>query len=190
MKWTSVNIVVLIIFLLVAIVGYRFYVLTQGNTAKNEFHIHSDVLLIANGERVDLSETKYQSSGGTYLHPFLHLHDNDGDVAHFHRAKQSLRAFLNAVEVDEEIVNSDATVYVNGRVSKDGLEYVTKDVDRVLILVGSNYSKSDISEYLKQITDKSCIQSGKCPSRGAPSDEASCVAGSATGCSAIIRNEF
>ena len=64
-------------------------------------------------------------------------------------------------------------VYVNGtKLSEKPEDYVIQDLDQILI--SYHAYTGDISNQLAAVTDKACIQSGKCPERGEPAPEDSC----------------
>ncbi|MBI4162619.1 MAG: hypothetical protein HY513_02965 [Candidatus Aenigmarchaeota archaeon] len=68
---------------------------------------------------------------------------------------------------------------INGRQNSQFEDYELQDLDKILISYGSK--SQDINFQVMSITDKACIQSGKCPEKGLPSPEDSCTS---VGCEA------
>ena len=149
------------------------------------FHVHADFLIIANEEKIDLTDDKYMSVADRILHPGVHLHDNNDNVIHFHAPNISLVDFLDSLSLtltpecftlDETAYCTNDTkalrLYVN-EVDKtaDIATYEPQDNDRVLLYYGDP-SESAITPWLAAVTDRSCIYTGTCPERGtAPAEE-------------------
>jgi hypothetical protein len=144
-----------------------------------EYHTHADLLIIVNDEKIDLSDDSFMTIATRILHPGVHLHDNDGDVIHFHAPGITLPTFLDSIGFtlsetcletrDEEFCADDENVlklYVNDEDrSIDIANYVPADEDRVLIYYGTE-ENTKLSSYLSAVTDDSCYFSGTCPERG------------------------
>ena len=168
------------------ILNFTYYQLNK------EFHIHADFKVNLNGSYINFSNDQFQSTSSKNLHEFVHLHDSNGDVIHYHERNQNLSDFFSSLgmELNELyfidhngfIYETNSThklsVFVNGKEISDHSSYVAKDLDQILIIY--HQVDIDISQNLKDVTDKACIESAKCPERGEPS-EGSCVTGSSCG---------
>jgi hypothetical protein len=153
----------------------------------NDVHNHADIRIFLNGEPYNLNQSKYISEKDNTLNPFMHLHDNDGDVLHQHISDGSLEEFFSSINMQfskDCFVLDNATSYcnnghstlqmfVNGKENDKFEKYVFRDLDRILITYGSEQSL--INQQIAQVTDKACIQSGKCPERGLPGNESGCT---------------
>ena len=151
-----------------------------------DYHIHADIVLMVNGEKIDFSLDRYQSDEEETLHPYLHFHDDNGDVWHVHLEELTLGRFLDSLNIslnedclsiDEEeyCKNEDKVLnfYINGRESNKFEKYIPEDLDKVLIYYGED-SRELIDSAIETVSDDSCIYSDKCPERGSPPDESSC----------------
>ena len=150
----------------------------------SEVHVHADLILAIDGQRVDLSKDVYQSTTENILHPDIHLHDNEGDVMHRHAQEVTLGEFLDSIGIwhedgclalkETEAPCSDTSnvfkLYVNGSLATDSLEYVIEDEDRLLVYHGPD-DQSIIAPLLEAVSDRACIYSGTCPERGSPPQE-------------------
>jgi len=148
-------------------------------TGSEAFHIHADFLIMVEGEKIDLSDNKYMSFAGNILDKNVHLHDNNGDVIHFHAPNVTLRSFLKSLNIilTKDCLELDGTkfcnkgdsrleLYVNGDLFEgDSMAYVPADDDSILLYYGTE-SETKISEYLGSIKDDACLYSGTCPERG------------------------
>lgn len=111
----------------------------------NEIHIHADFAVYLDGERVDFSESIYHSDEQAVRHPFLHLHDGDGDVLHIHAKNQTLAAFFESIGIrlDENCLTRGTHSYCRGdnlRMFINGKEwtepftaYTPRDLDRIVL---------------------------------------------------------
>lgn len=142
----------------------------------NEVHIHADFAVYLDNERIDFSESVYHSDERAVRHPFLHLHDGDGDVVHIHAKQQTLADFFESlgIHIDEHcLVRGDRSycrtnnlqMFVNG---KEWIQpfntYTPRDLDRILLTNTTNPETLEIEK--NQVTDRACIQSESCPERG------------------------
>ncbi len=164
--------------------------LTVESGTPEDFHTHADFKLYLNGEQFDFSAEKYMSSNGRQLNPFMHLHDGEGEVIHQHFPNISVGSFFKSLGMQFNstcIVLDDATsycsnaegtlgIYVNGVPNNQFADYVFNDLDRVLITYGP-YNETVINNQIQSVSDRACIYSEKCPSRGIPNDESSCTVG-------------
>ena len=152
----------------------------RGHTA-DEFHIHADLLVVIDGQRLDLSQSRYQSDDFRQLDPDLHLHNGDGDVLHIHAPERTLAQFFAALGMRltdhallAEGVNDagddtrQLTLLANGQpVTAD---YRMADLDRILVVYGNSDARR-ISALMAEVSDRACIYSGSCPHRGSPPPE-------------------
>jgi hypothetical protein len=159
-------------------------IMPQQEQEPEEYHAHADFKVYLNGQAINFSQERYMETT-----PFIHFHDMDGDVIHAHRDGLGLEILLESMgmrfnstclvtDSGESYCNDEENnikFYVNGAPNGEFENYVFEDMDRILISYGP--SGEDLAQQLGSVTDKSCIQSKKCPERGEPSDESSCVAG-------------
>lgn len=152
-----------------------------------EVHEHADFRVYLNGKEYDFSQEKYMSNNRS-LSNFIHLHDKEGNVIHKHSKGISLGFFFETLDMNfsptcfivddgtEFCNNEDKTLkmFVNGKLNEKFDEYEFRDLDRILITYGDK-KENDIKKQMDSVTDKACIQSGKCPERGEPSDESTCL---------------
>jgi len=154
-----------------------------------DVHEHADFKVYLNNQHYNFTQEKYMSSEDNHLSPFIHLHDMDGEVIHKHASEITLDFLFESINMafnstcfvlddGKEYCNqNDRTIkmYVNGIRNYEYEDYEFNDLDRILISYG-NDSENVINKQIDSITDNACIQSGKCPERGNPSDESSCTA--------------
>lgn len=150
----------------------------------NEYHIHTDTLMIINDEIIDKSDPKYMSSIEQILHPDAHFHDESDNIMHLHAEGISLGEFYGSlgftltdtcltVPGNEPNCTNEANellLFINSTPTTSIASYVPSDNDRLLIYYGVPDADT-IPTYLEQITDESCIYSGTCPERGMPPPE-------------------
>lgn len=122
-------------------------------------HMHFDIAVYIGGKKVDLSQDKYMEKDEA-----VHLHDDNGEVAHIHRKGATLGMFIDSLGL-----TSGSNPKVNGREVADWRSYEPQDLDRIVFGSGP-------------VTDKACIYSEKCPERGTPPPEEGCVGGLDTPC--------
>ena len=121
------------------------------------------------------------------LSAFMHLHDMDGEVIHQHISDFTLADFFDSIgiEFNSTCIMVDGfpycnngpdtlKMYVNGRRDYDFGKYEFNDLDKILVTFGHE-SEGVIKTQIDSVTDKSCIQSGKCPDRGSPGNESTCT---------------
>lgn len=169
---------------LIAIIGYRVQLAIEGVDQRynTEVHVHADFAVYMNGNKLDFSQTEYQSSVGQEKDEDVHLHDGDGKVVHRHAEGVTFAQFLKSIgyeltsdcfttDTNEQYcTNASSTLafYVNGNPA-DKTIYIPKEEDRILLTYGS--ADSDIKSQLASITDESCIHTGSCPERGVATAE-------------------
>ncbi len=149
------------------------------DSEEGAYHVHADFSFIINDKKIDLSDKKYMSVTERLLHTGVHLHDENGDVIHFHERNITLVEFLNSLgfDLDEECISLNESsyctektnslkLYVNAEDKTSSLTtYVPQDEDRILLYFGTA-SNEAIDEYLGAIKDDACLYSGTCPERG------------------------
>ncbi len=175
-------------------------------------HTHADFAVYVGEEKLDFSADELMSGvstddtthdeAGEYLHQYLHLHDNNGNVIHSHKPGQTLQEFFDSLQVgfssdcyasfmpmaDGEICDADHPfrLFVNGlEVKPFDLNYAFKDLDQILITTAATDEK--VQEQLNELTDEACKYSKTCPWRGAPPTE-NCVADPNVPCSVPLED--
>ena len=168
--------------------------LDKNNEESKAVHKHADLAIYVNGRKVNLDADKYQSTEDDHKHEYLHFHDNNGDVIHQHKKGKTIGEFFNSIgmkftdeclqlETGQEYCNTEnrsLKFFVNGERKTSYGDYEFSDLDRILISFGPKVD-SNIKWQLKQVSDRACIFSGKCPERGEPPEE-NCVGGLGTTC--------
>ncbi len=159
------------------------------------FHIHADLLVLLNGNPLDLTLDRYQSTENNILSLEVHLHDNKGNVIHVHSEGVTLGRFFETLGMrltanclaldtgarfcDAQISAEDSqglrfAVLVNGEKIVEPETYIIDDLDRILIYLGEDDDRI-IASAMSMVSDEACIQSLQCPDRGIPSGEESCA---------------
>lgn len=123
-------------------------------------HIHADWKIYINGKEFDFSviadRHEKQMHGDTSIKDtsaFIHIHpeqapEKGGDALHVHATGIPLWIFFDSLNI--KLPNS-TKVYVNGTPNSDGLNYVPKGLDKILITDSDN--QSEIEAQMKTITD-------------------------------------
>lgn len=156
-----------------------------------EVHEHADFKVYLNDGQYDFSAEKYHSRENRPLSNFIHLHDLKGNIIHKHATGIKLGFFFRTLGMKLNstcFVLDDGTeycndgsktlkMYVNGARVQNPAEYELWDSDRILITYGSE-TEEEIAAQMATVTDEACIYSEKCPERGEPPDEATCVGSS------------
>ncbi len=156
-----------------------------------DIHVHADFKIYLNNKPINFAQEKYMSSTEKSLSNFMHLHDMDGEVIHQHMSTLTLGDFFKTlkIELTENCFTMDdgakycnegtnrLKMFVNGKPTTDFGKYQLNDLDRILITYG-NDDEATIQTQIKSVTDKACIQSEKCPQRGKPHDESTCLSSS------------
>ena len=175
------------IVVIVLVGSFAAIVLLNRKPMLDDVHYHADFKVFLNKEAYDFNQSKYMSSENHTLNPFMHLHDNDGNIIHQHISDGSLREFFSSLGMQfskDSFVLDNGTAYcnnenaklqmfVNGKNNDQFEKYVLNDLDRILITYGSEQNL--INEQMALVTDKACIQSGKCPERGVAGNESGCT---------------
>jgi hypothetical protein len=147
-----------------------------------EVHEHADFAVYLNGERFNFTQEKYMSDENHTFGESTHVHDMRGNVIHKHVAGATIGDFFSSLDMtfnstafatDDGTEYGSVRMFVNGKENNMFEKYEFRDLDRILIAAG-NYGSKEIQAMA--VTDEACIESGKCPERGSPSDE-SCSTG-------------
>lgn len=155
-------------------------------------HEHADFAVYLDGQHIDFTEAKYQSSDEAPLDADTHLHDGVGTIIHKHRKGITLGYFFQTLGMrfeDECFITDDGqrfcntpekklSLYVNGELNTLMGKYEFADGDRLLITYGDGTA---LNKQSGAVTDQACIYSETCPERGKPPAE-SCVGGLGTEC--------
>ena len=131
-------------------------------------HYHADIAIFVNGEKIDLSQQKYQLKS-----QHVHVEDGIGDTVHVHAKGIRLGHFLtsigfkltgNCIETDSGNFCNDGKssvkFYVNGKQNYEMAEHEINDLDRLLISYG-NQSEEDIEKQIEMVTKAAYELSGK-----------------------------
>jgi len=170
-----------------AILMFYFVAITVPTGVAGEVHEHADFRVYLNREPYNFSQEKYMSTDNRTLSNFVHLHDMDGSVIHKHATGITLGFFFRTLgmtfnstcfAVENASYCSNATsalrFFVNGKENYEFGAYEFNDLDRILI----SYNAKNITTEINSVTGNACIYSGKCPERGMPGNETSCLTGS------------
>ncbi len=150
-------------------------------------HTHADVAMFIDGEQLDLSNEKYMSNEEKALHPYFHLHDENGSVLHRHKPGIAIGELLSSLgmTITEECVTLDDgreicadgkrswKMIVNGEMRFLDPLYDFKDIDKILFSYGA--SDTEWEAQWQEMTDDACLYSKTCPERGKPPTE-NCIA--------------
>lgn len=160
------------------------------------YHAHADIALFLNGQRFDLSQSKYMEiapCNASHVHEDeedllhqVHLHDGNGNVVHVHAPSITYAQFFESLNMqltptsftDDEGNNysEDLThsfhFYLNGEPTADLPTRTIQDLDRALISFDvRQVSAAQTLEQMGQLTSDACFYSGKCTTRNLPSTE-------------------
>lgn len=155
---------------------------------EDEFHTHADFLVSLNGEIYDFAKEEFMSDGINTKHDYVHLHDNNSEIIHYHQENITLGDFFTSLNMsisNESFSTQNQTfstnqthifeVYVNEEKIENPQNYVANDIDQIVF---AYYKQNSSIEYLfDNLTDEACIYSRECPERGEP-PESSCLTGS------------
>lgn len=174
--------------IITALFAYAIFLPLAAPAQEKPYHTHADFKVYINGQQLNFSQQKYMTDKNNTINPMVHLHDLDGDVIHHHAPNITLAYFFSTLNM-----GFNSTCFATGDgaefCSDEGKElqmfvlheggqwgqnagfgsYVFSDLDRILITFG-NETIGALQGQMDSITDKSCIQSGTCPERGAPTD--------------------
>lgn len=153
-----------------------------------DIHDHADFKVYLNGLSYNFAREKYMSAENMTLSNFAHFHDLKGNIIHKHASGITLGFFLDTLGMQLDgncFVLDDGTsycnkgnkklkLYVNGEKNDEFDQYDIQDEDRIMISYGDETAE-EIKKQLASATDEACIYSLKCPEKGAPPEEATCV---------------
>ena len=152
-------------------------------------HEHADFAVFINGVQWNFSAENYQSDEGFPKSGLVHLHDHVGTVLHKHATGVTLAYFFKSVgwglnntclSTDDNIAycaggQDKLGIFVNGIALQEFSTYSPKDLDRIAIAYG-DFSESELAKFQNQVTNYSCVYSGKCePPAGFELPEESCA---------------
>lgn len=64
------------------------------------YHEHVDLRIVVEGQTFNLTQPFFQSDSYDYRDQHLHLHDDNGDVAHLHQEGATLNDFLRSIDME------------------------------------------------------------------------------------------
>ena len=152
-----------------------------------DFHIHADLKVFLDGKELDMNADKYMEGGIEPEGKYIHFHTNDGQIVHMHKEGMKLSGLFSSIgmkftkdcfvtDTKQEYCNSGSKTlkfYVNGEPNNGYENYVFRDLDRILISYGDE-TPEQLKIQADSISSKSCIESGKCPEKGEPTDSGGC----------------
>lgn len=133
-------------------------------------HNHVDFKMYLNGAQLNFSQNNYMDqSNVVHFHKTVKANPDDvaglpnGDMIHIHREDVTLREFLKTLDLAFNVDNmTGLKVYVNGNMKTEGLDYVMKDKDRILVTDDSN--EANIRTQIDSVTDYALQGKEKNPS--------------------------
>lgn len=155
-------------------------------------HTHADFAVWMNGEKIDFNKEAFMSGSsedktheGAH-HPYLHLHDSNGQVIHRHKPGLTLNEFFRSIGVrftvrcfkmatGEPCLNDERPLrmFVNGEERLPEPDYIFEDTDHILITDSDDAAA--LENQLEALSDDACLYSQTCPWRGKPPIE-NCIA--------------
>ncbi|MFH0828582.1 MAG: thioredoxin domain-containing protein [Candidatus Kerfeldbacteria bacterium] len=156
-------------------------------------HIHANIRVVVEGTPIDFSLDRYQKNAeGGELNPDIHFHNKNGDVIHIHKAGITVSDLFGtfSMSLGQDCITLDTSttkcatgsnklrMYVNGTENSSSGSYAIGDLDRILVIFGSE-DESVVQKQIKAVPDTACIYSRTCPERGSPPPE-ECTGGSGT----------
>jgi len=128
-------------------------------------HTHADFKVYLDGKPVNFAQRQYMVKV-----QYVHVEDMDGDVIHFHATGVTVGEFFRTLGMkfdgkcfvkDGKNYCTDAQntlkFYVNGEPNELYGDYLTSDLDKMLISYGPK--DENVSAQLASVTDKAKIQS-------------------------------
>lgn len=164
--------------------GAYYFLHPEPIAKSDEVHVHSDILVYIDDNRLRFTDIKYQSASNQILHPDFHFHDQMDDIIHRHSDNLTLTDFFQSLgfTLNNDCLITDTgtsycsndteklQLYINGNQVTDIVNYVNQEEDQILIYYGQP-NNPNLQNYLSQISDLSCIYSGTCLERGSPPPE-------------------
>lgn len=125
-------------------------------------HVHAALLIYLNGTKLDLAQQKYMVRSN-YIHVESYNGTLDGTTLHRHSTNVPIGEFIKSIRMDIsngcfitdnnqrfcDNKNMKLQFFVNGKETKDIMNYVLNDDDRILI----TYGNQSMSEIHKEIQD-------------------------------------
>jgi len=151
-KKRKVIIIVSIIALVLVIALISVLVFSVNSKSENKFgalgsaHVHAAFIVKLNGTKIDFSKDKYQLKSR-----LIHVENGDGTTLHRHATNVPFSEFLRSEHMDINNgcfisddnkhycnnVKDSLKFFVNGNQTKDLMDYVFNDNDRILVLYGN-----------------------------------------------------
>lgn len=133
-------------------------------------HNHADFKMYLNGAQFNFSQNYFMDQSNiVHFHKTVKVNPDDvaglpnGDIIHVHRENITLGEFLKTLDLPFNVDRmTGLKVYVNGNMKTEGLDYVMKDKDRVLVTDSSN--EADIKAQMDSVTDYAIQGKEKNPS--------------------------
>ncbi len=142
-----------------------------GNNASAKYgligsaHEHAALIVDLNGTNINFAQPKYMLRSN-YIHMENHNGTLDGTTLHKHATKVPIGEFLKSIRMDIsngcfitdenkhfcENKNLKLRYYINGNETKDIMNYVLKDNDRILILYG-NQSLNEVNHKMQELNN-------------------------------------
>ena len=142
-----------------------------GNNASAKYgmigsaHEHAALIVDLNGTNINFAQPKYMLRSN-YIHMENHNGTLDGTTLHKHATKVPIGEFLKSIRMDIsngcfitdvnkqfcENKNLKLRYYINGNETKDIMNYVLKDNDRILILYG-NQSSNEVNHKMQELNN-------------------------------------
>jgi protein-disulfide isomerase len=159
-----------------------------------QVHLHADIRVVVDGQALDFSQAKYQSTKDKELSPKIHFHSGVGKIFHVHEAKATLGDLFTSLgmKLTNDCFTTDdgkahcrsssqaLKLFVNGQENTAFAAYEPQDLDQIVLVAGAT-TPDELADAVAGVTDEACIYSEKCPERGAPPTE-ECVGGLGTDC--------
>ncbi|MEM4255358.1 MAG: hypothetical protein QXR53_03445 [Candidatus Norongarragalinales archaeon] len=176
----------------IALLAYQAFLSPKAaSPSTREYHAHADFAVFVNGQKLDFAKEEFMhketcGKPGEEEPPIdlntpegmaeaAHLHDLNGNVAHFHHENATLAMFFKGLDFgltgecfetrEARYCNTDfkkIKVFANGMQIADIEKYVPSDLDKILVTYGEE-SASEIRAENEQLTNQACIYSEKCP---------------------------
>lgn len=174
----------------IAVLAYQFFFAKPAATTNGgEYHAHADFAVFANGQKMDFAKEEFMHKetcgkpGEEHVIDLntpegmadaTHLHDLNGNVAHFHHENATLAMFFKGLGFDltgecfetreAKFCNTETKkvkVFANGLQITDIEKFVPSDLDKILITYGEE-SASEVRAQNEQLSSQACIYSEKC----------------------------
>ncbi len=193
-------------FLLILLAVFLYRSSSPRQPAKNPDpnHTHADFAVWLGSAQLDFSKPKYMSDEpgagtGAKANPvvhdkYIHLHDGNGHVVHFHKPGLTLGAFFTSLgfRFTGDCLRTDdgrsfcasegkkVRLFVNGAEQSGPVAaYAPKDLDHLLLT--TTFDPVELRKELASVTNDACLYSQTCPERGkAPTEH--CIADPAVPC--------